>query len=230
MKRGKAKLRHVVTLGAVANQHLTVTLFGKLVEGVDQISSLGALEHPTDPSEPLHVAQVFGYRQDHQCVRLPNPALILLPKDAGPADDCGWDPQEFVMWRVPSDWTTLLLHPVAGPIGQTLKLQRFISQRLSALTIGQQTLDDWQCDTISNDCVKSITKSTHPYSRSESLQQYDVNSNEQCRAIADVITGDNQLGVGRYQFQLDETTIGDLSPSWTMGQLANRIKEKAVPK
>jgi hypothetical protein len=77
--------------------------------------------------------------------------------------------------------------------------------------------------------VKNITKSDRSYNRSDSLQQYNVNSSQQCRAITDVIVGDRRLGVGRYQFKLDETALGELSLSWTMGQLANRIKEKAVP-
>ena len=230
MKKSRVKPRHAVSLAAVAHRHLTLTLFGKVVEGVDKISSLGALQHPTDPNQPLHLAQVFGYARDHDCVRLPKPALALLPEPLGPADACGWDPKEFAKWEVPSDWATLLLHPVPGPIGNALKAHCLVSKSFSALQGVQLSLEDWQCDTISSDCVRKITQSQRPYNRSEPLQQYNVNSDPQCRAIADLITGDDVIGVGRYGFKLDESAIGDLSPSWTMGQLAIRIKDKAVPK
>lgn len=56
-----------------------------------------------------------------------------------------------------------------------------------------------------------------------------MNSDPACRAIADVVVGDAQLGVGQFGFKLDESAIADLSPSWTMGQFADRIKSKAVP-
>jgi hypothetical protein len=133
------------------------------------------------------------------------------------------------MWQVPSDWMTLLLHPISGPLQQSLQSHALFSQAFSPSVTAQQTLEDWQCDTISSDCVRRITKSTRPYDRSELLQQYGVNSDPECRAIADLVVGNNQRGVGRYKFKLDAGAIGDLSPSWTMGQLANRIKAKAVP-
>jgi hypothetical protein len=151
----------------------------------------------------------------------------MLPEPAGPANDCGWDTNEFVMWQVPSDWPTLLLHPVSGPIKTSLMSHTLISKAFSTLSTGQQRLEDWQCDTISSDCVRRITGSTRPYSRSDSLQLYGVNSDPQCRAIADLVVGDNQIGVGRYKFILRETYLADLAPSWTMGQLANRIGDKA---
>src|SRR5882757_9060391 len=101
MNKTPKKARHAVSFAAMANQHLSLTLFGRLVEGVDRITSFGALEHPTDPDQPLQLAQVFGYSQDHACVRLPKPALVLLPEHVGPANDCGWDPDKFLRWEVP---------------------------------------------------------------------------------------------------------------------------------
>ncbi|HXP70781.1 MAG TPA: hypothetical protein VOA88_15975 [Candidatus Dormibacteraeota bacterium] len=229
MTKIRTEPKHFVSFADVAKQHLTFFLFGKVVQGVGKIPTAGALEHPTEPDEPLQLAQVFGYSQDHRCVRLPKPALVLLPEHSGPANDCGWDPKEFVMWEVPSDWVTLLLHPVPGPLARSLQSHALISNAFLSLTTTQQSLEDWQCDAISSDCVRQITKSTRPYNRSEPLQQYGVNSDPQCRAIADLVVGDDQTGVGRYKFKLAETAIGDLSSTWTMGQLANRIKARAVP-
>lgn len=229
MKNTRRARKHVVSITEVANGHLTLSLFGKVVQGVDNIPTSGALEHPTDVNKPLHLAQVFGYSQDHRCVELPKPALVLLPDPEGPADECGWNPEEYVMWHVPPDWMTLLLHPVPGPISASLRTHASLSSMFSDAVQVQAGLEDWQCDTITSGCVRQITKSKRPYKRSEALQQYSVNSDPQCRAIADLIVGDKQLGVGQYQFKLAETAIGDLSPSWTMGQLANRIKDKALP-
>src|ERR1700693_820204 len=146
MTKNQKKSRLTTSLGAVARQHLSLTLFGKVVEGVDKISPMGALEHPEGPDKPLRLGQVFGYSEDHRCVRLPKPALILVPEPAGRADDCGWDPEEFVRWEVPSDWATLLLHPVSGPIKESLKLHSSLSNVVARFTTTDQGLEDWQCD------------------------------------------------------------------------------------
>lgn len=94
----------------------------------------------------------------------------------------------------------------------------------------QQKLFDWQCDNVANDCVKAVTQSNRPYSRSDSLQQYGVNSAEECRAVVDLITGDPGIGVRRYGFKVDDTSkLSGLASGWTMGQLANTIQDSAVP-
>jgi hypothetical protein len=210
----------------VANQQLMVSLFGTPVQGVEPSASEGALAHPAGSGEPLHLAQVFGYLENHVCARLPKPILALLPKPDGPADDCGWDPNQFVVWHVPSDWRTLFLSPMSGPISATLE-----THMRSSLVTGQQKLFDWQCDTISYDCVNRITKTTKSYNRSLPLQEYGVNSDPDCRAIASLIEGDSGIGVPRYPpFKIAIQDIKDISPGWTIGQLANRIQEKAVPR
>ncbi len=103
-------------------------------------------------------------------------------------------------------------------------LDTLVSQALVALG----ALQDWQCDTIASDCVRSITGSSRPYRRSDILQQYGVNSSAQCRAIGDRVTDDELIGVPRYGCTLDRDELNDLDSSWTMGDLANRICDKAV--
>jgi hypothetical protein len=101
---------------------------------------------------------------------------------------------------------------------------------LASVAASQDTLTDGQCDNIASDCVRKITGSGREYNRSDQLQQYGVNTDQQCRAIVSLILGDKDTGVGRYQFKMVDTSkISGLAPSWTMGQLANTIQSSAVP-
>jgi hypothetical protein len=101
---------------------------------------------------------------------------------------------------------------------------------LESVAASQDTLTEGQCDNIASDSVRKITRSGREYSRSDQLQQYGVNTNEQCRAIVSLILGDKDVGVGRYQFKIVDTSkTSGLAPSWTMGQLANTIQSSAIP-
>ena len=101
---------------------------------------------------------------------------------------------------------------------------------LTSVAASQDTLTDGQCDNIASDCVRKITGCGREYSRSDQLQQYGVNTDQQCRAIAALIIGDNDIGVRRYQFKIVDTSkISGIAPSWTMGQLANTIQSSAIP-
>jgi hypothetical protein len=104
------------------------------------------------------------------------------------------------------------------------------ARALASLAVSQDTLTDGQCDNIASDCVRKITGSGREYSRSDQLQQYGVNTDQQCRAIVSLIIGDKEVGVGRYQFKIVDTSkISGIAPSWTMGQLANTIQSSAIP-
>ncbi len=94
----------------------------------------------------------------------------------------------------------------------------------------QGVLLDYQCDQISEDSVKRITGSKRSYSRDTPLQEYGVNSTGQCVAIVGFIVSDSTIGVGRYQFKIDDPSqIQGLSAGWTMGNLAETIQGSAVP-
>jgi hypothetical protein len=94
----------------------------------------------------------------------------------------------------------------------------------------QGTLLPGQCDIIASDCVRRITQSGRAYDRNDTLQHYGVNSAQQALAIVDLIIGDKEVGVGRDQFKIVDTSkIGGLAASWTMGQLANTIQSSAIP-
>jgi hypothetical protein len=105
-----------------------------------------------------------------------------------------------------------------------------LATAVAEVSASQSTLTDGQCDNIASDSVRRITGSKREYSRSDQLQQYGVNTDQQCRAIVDLIIGDPAIGVGRYDFKIvDASKISGLASSWTMGQLANTIQSSAIP-
>jgi hypothetical protein len=116
------------------------------------------------------------------------------------------------------------------PVQKKKASRPVLAEALASVAASQDILTDGQCDNIASDCVRKITGSGREYSRSEQLQQYGVNNDQQCRAIVSLILGDNDIGVGRYHFKIVDTSkISGLAPSWTMGQLANTIQSSAVP-
>lgn len=116
------------------------------------------------------------------------------------------------------------------PVQKKKALQPVLAEALASVAVSQDTLTDGQCDNIASDCVRKITGSGREYSRSDQLQQYGVNTDQGCRAIVSLIIGDKDIGVGRYQFKIVDTSkISGIAPSWTMGQLANTIQSSAIP-
>ena len=79
---------HVTALSAVPTSDASVDFFGKVIE-----TSVPGLPE-------LHqLSEIFGYRDKGSCVRFPLTQRISLPAPDGPADGCGWDPSQFVVWR-----------------------------------------------------------------------------------------------------------------------------------
>ena len=90
--------KHQTSLSEIVNQTSTVVAFGKVIKDLQ----------PT--SQGHHFGQVFGYKQNGVCSRLPNPIIISLPEPDSRADDCGWDPEQFVKWELPASFVTTQLH------------------------------------------------------------------------------------------------------------------------
>ena len=66
-----------------------IDVFGKVIDP-DPISDL---------PKGHTLAQVYGFREQGLCVRLPVPQHLSLPLPDGAADACGWDPSQFVVWK-----------------------------------------------------------------------------------------------------------------------------------
>lgn len=208
---------HRTTLGKIADAHVGVALYGKVVDGLS-IPTGGAIQHPQD-GETLHAGQVFGYSQGHECYRFTPPRIYMLPDPNGPADGCGWDPAQFVVWKVPPDWLTIYFEIQHGTVGDSL----------TGGLGGQTSLSAGQCLTIASDCVFAETGNPQPVDRSRTLQSYSVVSPEQISGVRGRIVNSSSLGVPRFGFQIDANSLKDMSPSWTLGQLADRIQDTATP-
>jgi len=143
----------------------------------------------------------------------------MLPDPTGPADDCGWDPAEFVVWKLPSDWLTIYFDVQHATVGESLAKAIGGDSRLSA----------GQCLTIASDCVFDETGNPQPVDRSRPLLSYGINSPEQASGVRTRVVNSSTLGVPRFNFQIDGNALKDLAGSWTLGQLADRIQDAAVP-
>ncbi len=64
---------------------------------------------------------------------------------------------------------------------------------------------------------------------SRSLNSYGINTAEQASGVRRRVVTSRTLGVPRFHFQIDSNALKDLSGGWTLGQLADRIQDAAVP-
>lgn len=99
----------------------TVSLYGRLIEdGAAKPSDLGIF-HPSDPDGSLHRSVVFGYATGDQCKTLATPQQVWLPFPDGPADACGWDPAQYVVWKhVQPNWNTIHVVSQRKPLSLAL--------------------------------------------------------------------------------------------------------------
>jgi|SRR5208282_231449 len=137
--------KHYVPFDAhIANQS-TLTAYGKLIEGGESTPSALGVSHPLGLSAALHKSLVFGVQIGGECIKLPNPEEVALPEPDGPADGCGWDPSQFVVWKnLPRNWTTIHFQSQPKPLISALSLatgsptQRFMAAGVTATDFGAQ--------------------------------------------------------------------------------------------
>jgi len=67
------------------------------------------------------LALVYGFREQGRCGRLPIPQHLSLPEPDGPADGCGWDPSQFVVWKnLPKSLMTTHVKTRMAPLHEAL--------------------------------------------------------------------------------------------------------------
>ena len=89
----------------------SIDLFGKVIDP-------GPI---SDLPEGHQLAQVYGFREQGRCARLPVPQHLSLPKPDGPADGCGWDPSQFVVWKnLPKSLMTTHIQTKIAPLHEAL--------------------------------------------------------------------------------------------------------------
>jgi hypothetical protein len=109
-KKDKAGLteNHYVDFAQATGAQTTLTAYGKIIRNSEALPSDAGIVHPYGLKEPLQASLVFGIAIGGRCKPLPNPERVLLPPPDGPADGCGWNPAEYVVWKnLPVGWTTI---------------------------------------------------------------------------------------------------------------------------
>ena len=94
---------------------------------------------------------------------------------------------------------------------------------------GDALLSAGQCLTIASDCVFDETGNPQPIDRSRQLDSYGIKTPEQASGVRTRVVNSSNIGVPRFNFQIDANALKDLAGSWTLGQLADRIQDAAVP-
>jgi hypothetical protein len=130
--------KHYVAFDANTANRSTLTAYGKLIKGGESTSSALGISHPQGIIGPLNKSLVYGVQLAGRCIRLPDPQEVALPTPDGPADGCGWDPSEFVVWKnLPRDWVTLHFQSRPRPLMSALSVgSANFSQRLTVAGTG----------------------------------------------------------------------------------------------
>lgn len=101
---------HQITIGE-AHQIVsssTFTVYGRLINDVTISPAQTGLVHPQGTEEDLQLALIFGVEENGICSRVNPQQKVYLPAPDGPADGCGWDPKQYVMWtKIPKNWITI---------------------------------------------------------------------------------------------------------------------------
>lgn len=115
--------KHKVSLADASDPFPTITVYGKVIEKVSLTPSTGGITHPRGGTDDLHAGLVYGYSFAGSCTKLATPQQVLLPHPDGEADSCGWEPNEFVVWKnIPKDWETLHIQTQAKPLAEAVAL------------------------------------------------------------------------------------------------------------
>jgi hypothetical protein len=137
--------KHFVGFDAITKIQSTLTAYGKLIEGGESTPSALGISHPHGIVAPLNKSLVCGVQVAGRCIRLPQPQEVALPTPDGPADGCGWDPSEFVVWKnLPRDWVTLHFQSRQRPLSSALSVGGAGSSRrlMFAGAVGTMGVDE----------------------------------------------------------------------------------------
>lgn len=215
--------KHYVTLSDVSAGLATLDVYGKIIQNTDVEPGASGILHPTGGSDNLSLATVVGYLDQGTCIRLQEPLVIAMPKPDGPANGCGWDPAEYVVWKnLPRNWTTLHLNV------RTAGLHAALASGRRSATFDQQLRAD-QIETILRDCIPLAGGSSTAIDLSKTLQQYGLDK-DGVVTLAGLVIGDKDHGVQRFDFQLAAGSLDSMSVNSKLSEVENLIQDKAVHK
>jgi hypothetical protein len=221
--RGGITAKHFTTLSEVSGWQSTICVYGKLITNAEVQPGTSGILHPAGTNDPLQLAQVVGYSDQGRCIRLDEPQIIALPAPGGPADGCGWDPTQYVVWKnLAKNWTTLQMQFHATALHGVLK-----SAGTGGAGVADGQLRADQIETILRDCIPRAGGNNKPVDLSNILQYYGFDK-DGVIAFAGYVTGSEDYGVKRFQFNLPDGALGTLTVSSKLSELANTIQDQAV--
>jgi hypothetical protein len=165
--------RHYVTLSDATGATSAISVYGKLIRDIPLDPSASGISHPKTPGQRMVVGQVFGFADRGQCQRVTPPVIVSLPEPDGPADGCGWDPGEYVVWKnLPRNWVTLHLHVEPRPLSDVLSKPLAIGMRAAAEPTMAgvrdrvvQIVKSWakmQTNPVGTDVLQVLWAASHP--------------------------------------------------------------------
>lgn len=112
---------HQITLGDAHQLVSSISAYGKIVTGITMdLASAGTVD-PKGGTGDLQLALVYGISDRLRCITLRAPEKVYLPAPDGPADGCGWDPKDFVVWKnLPRNWKTVHVQTATKPLAMAL--------------------------------------------------------------------------------------------------------------
>jgi|SRR5580704_53657 hypothetical protein len=103
--------KHYLDFAEASSVQTTISVYGKLIKNSEAPLTKVGIAHPQGLSDPLQASLAYGVSIGGHCISLPSPEQVMLPAPDGPADACGWNPDEYVVWKnLPKEWVTLHLH------------------------------------------------------------------------------------------------------------------------
>jgi len=196
---------HQVSLADHIQDQTTVLLFGKALSDV-----------PPD-ANGNQFAQIVGTMRNQSCQKLPKPILVALPEPEGPASACGWDPQQYLMWRVPATFVATAMHLESAPL-----------HHLVAAADEGKRMTRSQSLQVCAKSIRAVTQSSRDLDPSDTLQLCGIIAGQQIAQLRATITGDPVNGVAQFGFSLSASAMAFVSSGTTIDQLATTIEGAAT--
>ena len=215
---------HFTTLSKALSISSTVDVFGKLVEDATVESEAVGVVHPTEASGALHLAQVFGFKDFNGCHSLQRPLLCMMPTPNGPADSCDWDADELVVWKnLSKNWQTIHVQTSHSSLHGTL-------MALTSVTSSESVMTAAQSIQVITDCIFKTTGSAAPLDFAKSLQNYNLDTQDQVDTLAAFVCSNGSVGVKRFGFSLDIGLFGAITTSSLISDVDSIIRNESKPK
>jgi hypothetical protein len=212
---------HYVDFADIARSRSSIDVYGRLVRNTGFESESSGLGHPTDSSGGLQMALVVGYCDQGRCVRLPEPQLVAMPDPSGPADNCGWDPAQYVVWKSqPKDWNTLHLAASSRTLHAVLtsKTQKQLAEKV---------IPSDQVIQMFSDCISHVTGSNKDIDLANTLLLYGFDTQHLVDTFSSYVIGSASFGLPHYGYSMSANSLNWVTNGTQLGGLLTFIQQNA---